>query len=325
MKMATTKTIDQYSLSTTLNDEDLLLVAKYDSSQSKYVAYNKIKFSKLKSLVASSSSSGSTGGAIDDFSNYTQALSTSNEDIILIKKYDEGTDSYTDYRTVPISSLKGAENLATDYVILQDDNGVEYRIRITPNGNGVKIEKESHYEERELNENINENFTGLLINTIYGAGGNTSKMPVSHNFIELYNNTNTEINLNGLHLHYKDGKTYTEWTTLELKGSVKPYTSFLIVGGRCSNPWDTQNRHEIEHYDMQWLDSLGNGMKFNDDGFAVCLSVTDTIPETPDLYKKDSLGAYTSNRTANIIDIMGVGGLTSPPSVCHIFYRMGKR
>ena len=39
------KTIDKYSLSTSLNDEDLLLVAKYDSSTSKYTAYNKYKIS----------------------------------------------------------------------------------------------------------------------------------------------------------------------------------------------------------------------------------------------------------------------------------------
>ena len=333
--MATTKTIDQYTLSSTLNDDDLFLVAKYDSSKSKYVAYNKVKFSKLKELIIDSmpttggggSGSGNTGtvveGAIKDYSDYIKALSASNEDIVLIKKYDEGTDSYTDYRTIPISSLKGAENLAEDYVTLLDDNGVEYRVRVAPNGNGIKIEKESNFEERELTAGINENFTGLLINTIYGAGSNTSKMPISHNFIELYNLTNTEMNLNGLHLHYKDGKTYTDWATLELKGTVKPYTSFLIVGGRCSNAYDSQNRHEIKHYDMQWLDTLGNGMKFNDDGFTVVLSVTDTIPDAPDLYKKDSLGAYTSNRTENIIDIMGVGGLTSPPPCCDIYYKMG--
>ena len=34
-------TIDKYTLSSTLNDEDLFLVAKYDSSTAQYVDYNK--------------------------------------------------------------------------------------------------------------------------------------------------------------------------------------------------------------------------------------------------------------------------------------------
>ena len=36
-------TIDKYTLSTTLNDEDLFLIAKYDSSTAQYVDYNKYK------------------------------------------------------------------------------------------------------------------------------------------------------------------------------------------------------------------------------------------------------------------------------------------
>ena len=159
---------------------------------------------------------------------------------------------------------------------------------------------------------------------IYGAGSNLTKMPVSHNFIELYNNTKDDLNITGLHLHYKDTTTYTEWQTLKLKGVVPAYSSFLIVGGRCANPWDTQCRHHIKEYDMEWLDALGNGMKFSDNGFSVVLAVTDTITDTPDLYEKDSVtGAYTTNKTSNIIDILGVGGESAAPPICDIFYRMG--
>ena len=44
-------TLDQYNLSTSLNDDDLLLVAKYDSASKKYVDYNKYKVSSLKQLI----------------------------------------------------------------------------------------------------------------------------------------------------------------------------------------------------------------------------------------------------------------------------------
>ena len=320
------KTIDQYSLSTSLNDDDLLLVAKYDSSTSKYTAYNKYKISALKTLIKSTAGTSSSSGtnAELDFNAYSQVLSAADEDLILIGRYDELTETYSEIKSIKVSDLKGAGKIEKDYVILQDDTGVEYRVYLAPNGNSIKIVKESNFEERELIETQNVNYHGLLVNMIYGAGSNLTKMPVSHNFIELYNNTKDDLNITGLHLHYKDTTTYTEWQTLKLKGVVPAYSSFLIVGGRCANPWDTQCRHHIKEYDMEWLDDLGNGMKFSDNGFSVVLAVTDTITGTPDLYEKDSAtGAYTTNKTSNIIDILGVGGESAAPPICDIFYRMG--
>lgn len=318
------KTIDQYSLSTSLNDEDLLLVAKYDSSTGKYTAYNKYKISALKNLIKSTAGASSGGSGSLNFNDYSQVLNASNEDLILIGRYDDLTETYSEIKSIKVENLKGAGKVEKDYVILQDDKGVEYRVYLAPNGNSIKVVKESNFEERELTETQNVNYHGLLVNMIYGAGSNLTKMPVSHNFIELYNNTKDDLNITGLHLHYKDTTTYTEWQTLKLKGVVPAYSSFLIVGGRCANPWDTQCRHHIKEYDMEWLDALGNGMKFSDNGFSVVLAVTDTITGTPDLYEKDPVtGAYTTNKTSNIIDILGVGGESAAPPICDIFYRMG--
>lgn len=47
----TTKTIDEYEASATLNEEDLFLVAKYSPTQGTYVDYNKLTFSDLKVLI----------------------------------------------------------------------------------------------------------------------------------------------------------------------------------------------------------------------------------------------------------------------------------
>lgn len=320
------KTIDQYSLSTSLNDDDLLLVAKYDSSTSKYTAYNKYKISALKTLIKSTAGTSSSSGtnAELDFNAYSQVLSAADEDLILIGRYDELTETYSEIKSIKVSDLKGAGKIEKDYVILQDDTGVEYRVYLTSDGGSLKIEKESNFAERELLENQNTNFNGLIVNMIYGAGSNLSKMPVSHNFIELYNNSNSALNLTGLHLHYQDVSTYTTWQTLELKGEIPAYTSFLIIGGRCSNTYDTQCRYQIENYDMIWRDTNGNGMKFSDNGFSVVISVTDTLEGTPDLYQKDSsTGVYTTNRTTNVIDILGCGGASAAPPVCDIYYRMG--
>ena len=323
-------TLDQYNLSTSLNDDDLLLVAKYDSASKKYVDYNKYKVSSLKQLIKdnapTSSSQPSTGGSDVslDYNDYTKVLSASDDDAVMIAKYNSITDSYEDLRIISVANLKGTGKIEEDYAVLQDSKGTEYRLYLAPDGNCLKIDKEEVFAERELNASQNVNYRGVLVNMIYGAGSNLSKMPVSHNFIELYNLTNADVNLTGLHLHYKDTTTYTEWQTLELKGVIPAYSSFLIVGGRCSNKWDTQCRHHIKKYDMVWLDALGNGMKFSDNGFSVVLSVTDTITGTPDLFQKDAVtGNYTTNPTDNIIDVFGVGGESAAPPVCDIFYRMG--
>ena len=343
-------TIDKYTLSSTLNDEDLFLVAKYDSSTAQYVDYNKYKVSSLKALIQSISETtnpggGNTGGTTPtptptptpdptpdpgsgsnvslDYNDYTKVLGAADEDAIMIAKYNADTQSYGDLRIISVANLKGTGKIEKDYLILQDQKGTEYRMYLAAEGNTLKVEKESSFAERQLLETQNVSYHGLLINMIYGAGTNLTKMPVSHNFIELYNLTNTELNLNGLHIHYKDTTTYTEWQTLQLKGSVPAYSSFLIVGGRCANPWDTQCRHQIKNYDMVWYDSLGNGMKFSDNGFSVVLSISDTITGTPDIFQKDTQGKYTTNPTANIIDVMGVGGESAAPPVCDIYYRMG--
>ena len=117
------KTIDQYSLSSSLNDEDLLLVAKYDSSTSKYTAYNKYKISALKNLIKSTAGASSGGSGSLNFNDYSQVLNASNEDLILIGRYDDLTETYSEIKSIKVENLKGAGKVEKDYVILQDDKG----------------------------------------------------------------------------------------------------------------------------------------------------------------------------------------------------------
>jgi hypothetical protein len=46
----------------------------------------------------------------------------------------------------------------------------------------------------------------IYINSLYAGGDSTSKdyNPCSHNFIELCNLTNIDLNLKGLYLHYTE-------------------------------------------------------------------------------------------------------------------------
>ena len=64
----------------------------------------------------------------------------------------------------------------------------------------------------------NENYLKLIINEVYGGGGKEGKdgntnAPYKYDFIEIYNPTNEEINLEGLSLRYTNnsGKIVQEY------------------------------------------------------------------------------------------------------------------
>ena len=78
----------------------------------------------------------------------------------------------------------------------------------------------------------------LVILQAYGTGA-AENGPVSHSFVELYNTTNSEINLSGYSLQYADGTKTVDnatadgaWNVIELTGSVPAGSSFLILGAK---------------------------------------------------------------------------------------------
>lgn len=83
----------------------------------------------------------------------------------------------------------------------------------------------------------------LLILQAYGSS-DTAK-GASHSFVELYNNTDTAINLSGINLYYADGHNFEEggfnlnadkdWKKIELEGQIPAKGSFLIMGAKESD------------------------------------------------------------------------------------------
>lgn len=81
----------------------------------------------------------------------------------------------------------------------------------------------------------------LIINQVYGAGPNAdSSVPISNSFIELYNPTNSDIDLTGYTLWYRHGNSFSgiknsdtpdnNWYSLNLTGKIKAKSSYLISG-----------------------------------------------------------------------------------------------
>ena len=102
----------------------------------------------------------------------------------------------------------------------------------------------------------NVNSPMIYINSIYCGGDSDSKSynPCSHNFIELTNLTNVDLNLKGLYLHYTEKNT-GQWVSLPLKGVIKPKGTFLIRGSQCSVIDINTTIIKVPTYDIEWKKS----------------------------------------------------------------------
>lgn len=105
----------------------------------------------------------------------------------------------------------------------------------------------------------------VIINQVFGGGTAASTgVYLSNGFIELYNQTDNDINLAGWSLQYNDrgssattGAITSEWKKLDLTGTIKAHSSFLVTGaitnatansadakislaGQADQTWDTQ-------------------------------------------------------------------------------------
>jgi predicted extracellular nuclease len=69
----------------------------------------------------------------------------------------------------------------------------------------------------------------LVLSQIYGGGGatGTTATAFDYDYIELFNNSNTAVNLSGYTVQYASA-TGTAWTTTALSGSINAYSYFLI-------------------------------------------------------------------------------------------------
>jgi hypothetical protein len=93
----------------------------------------------------------------------------------------------------------------------------------------------------------------IYVNMVYCGDESNSKSYnyCSHNFIELCNLGNTDLNLKGLYLHYTERGT-NNWVTLPLKGVLKSQGTFVIRGAQCSVENINTTVIKVNDYDMLW-------------------------------------------------------------------------
>lgn len=203
-------------------------------------------------------------------------------------------------KRVKVSALKGADNLTSKYVELIGDDNETYRVTIK---DGKIYAYNSAVDEAKAPEvGDNARYDGLIINKMYGGGTSLVNTSVSHSFIELYNCKNEAINLKGLYLWYKS--TTGSWQSLELKGIVPPYHSFLIRGAEHNDYHKDFVRCHVDKYDMSW------DIKFSNQGFSAYLCIGSETPEAnPVRQTVDPVSGNVTWTNGRYIDLLGCGGV----------------
>ena len=226
----------------------------------------------------------------------TETVNINGEEYIIINQ-----DGVT--KRTKISNVQGATNLTDDYLELVADDGSKFRVRV--NSNGELIAYDPQVDEAEsATSGQNVLYDGLIINQIYGTGSYETEQPLTHSFIELYNLRPEPLNLKGLYLFYR--AKAGAWQSLELKGIVPSYHSFLIRGARIKDDNDSSVRIPIKNYDMQW------DIKMASTGFSAYLKIGSATPEDNPVratYVTDSTGTTTTDWTnPDYIDMLAGGG-----------------
>lgn len=196
------------------------------------------------------------------------------------------------------SSGSGGGNLTGKYVELEASDGSKYRLGINEDG-AIKVLTSLVDTATDPSKTEASKYKGLIIRHVYGGGRKGRGDTIcSHSFIELYNNTAYNMNLKGLSVQCASNGD--PWQSLELRGYVKPYHSFLI---RCCSLSDINKpsvKFKITDYDMSW------DTEISDKGFKVYLGVgTDTLTNT-NPFNINGAGM----KEPGYIDLFCVGGIT---------------
>ena len=193
----------------------------------------------------------------------------------------------------------GTGNVTGQYMVLEDENRVYYRLKVDESGR-LQIIKNDGFTVSNPEPSNTGAFSALIINHVFGGGASgKNESPVSHSFVELYNNSNYEINLKGLSLQVAG--VAANWQVVPLFGIVKPRSSFLVRFNEVTSIDRATPRLKINRFD------ISSDIVIPSIGYKVYLKIgidptTHTNPANTDGSNSKELG---------YIDLVGVGGSIS--------------
>ncbi|WP_245237172.1 lamin tail domain-containing protein, partial [Paenibacillus ihuae] len=132
----------------------------------------------------------------------------------------------------------------------------------------------------------------IIVNQVYGGGdAATTGGYFSNGYIELYNPTDSAVDLSGWSLQYSDPTMNGAWSKLNLNGMIKAHSSYLITDSKGNPAFKSDISSKA---DQTWKDILfyNKGMK------VVLLSSTDLL---------DTANPF-QNKPAGYVDMIGTAG-----------------
>ena len=143
----------------------------------------------------------------------------------------------------------------------------DYKVKVDTSGNWIVYKKsldstisaptQSNYNKKPFLDKK------LFINSVYCGGLDSDEHSYnycSHNFVELSNVSDSNINLNGLSIQYSNSTDSTDktWIVLPLWGEIKAHSTFLIRGAQCSVMNTNTTKIKVPEYDMEWYTDKQN-------------------------------------------------------------------
>ena len=95
----------------------------------------------------------------------------------------------------------------------------------------------------------------VIINQVLGGKDGSC---ISHSFIELYNPTDSEVDLSSYAIHFKSSKEDDTWHKLDLTGKIPAKSSYLI---RAQAHTGEKITYQIENFDQDLIQELGGGYR----------------------------------------------------------------
>lgn len=206
-------------------------------------------------------------------------------------------------------SLEDLQSLSLEFLMFQDGDN-KYKVKVI-DGKAIAVPFNTNTTPVGSPDNTWKVYiSGLLsLNSAYCGGEASEECMCSHNYIELANGSDEDINLNGLYLLYTDSSKESPsdvgyiWEVLPLTGVIKAGGTFVIRGAQCNTL--KASMIKVEGYDMLW--EVNNRLiSFSQKSSSFYLCVGDSFREL--LENKTLNNPWTKSTTkVGYIDSVGFG------------------
>ena len=208
-----------------------------------------------------------------------------------------GEDKINGYEYLPITDLNKQTGQRRTSLVDTDNNKGDFARAVFQNASAANLAKlrpkNTAYGEWDPFEDIiippGEGSPKLMI---FQAGASTDGA-ITRNFVELYNNTDSPINLNTYSLHY--GVIGASWNKIDLTGTIPTKGSYLVM----SNIGITNNDNRL-FIDDSAADQVVPTFTLSNDGFKVVLMSNQNILSVANPFNTGS-----GEQAAGYVDMFG--------------------